>query len=230
MEGLVFFVAAFLAGRLTLEQISSVPCLLKYLRMLEKIMEWDRELLVFLNSYHAPWLDPVMYFTSQTLFWLPLYIYLLVIVLKEYRKTAWIPLVGIAIAIVLADNITAQIMKPYFERLRPSREPLLQGIVHLVTRPSGELYTGGKYGFASSHAANTFATALYFTLLLGKRYRWILALFVWAAGMTYTRIYLGVHYPGDIIVGAIVGLLSGYAGFKLQEWITRKREKERTTG
>lgn len=191
-------------------------------------MEWDRELLVTLNSYHVSWLDPVMYLTSQTMFWLPLYLFLLVLVIRNYKKQAWMPLIGITLAILLADNITASVMKPYFERLRPSREPALSGIVHLVTDPWGETYTGGKYGFASSHAANTFATALFFTLLFGKRYRWMFVLFFWAAGMTYTRIYLGVHYPGDIIVGAIVGLLSALAGYRfyLYLWLKRRKQPE----
>jgi undecaprenyl-diphosphatase len=193
--------------------------------MLEKIMEWDRDLLVTLNSYHVPWLDPVMYITSQTAFWLPLYLFLLFLIIRNYKKEAWMPLLGIALAILLADNITAAVMKPYFERLRPSREPALFGIVHLVTDLQGEIYTGGKYGFASSHAANTFATALYFTLLFGKRYRWMFVLFFWAAGMTYTRIYLGVHYPGDIIVGAVVGLLSGLAGYKLYGWLMWRQQR-----
>ena len=185
--------------------------------MLEKLMELDRELLLYLNSFHADWLDPVMFWTSKTLFWLPLYLFLLYLVIKNYKKDSWIILIGIALTILWADQITAGIMKPFFERLRPSREPSLQGLVHLVNG-----YTGGLYGFASSHAANTFATALFFWLLFRDRYRWVWALFIWAAGMTYTRIYLGVHYPGDILVGMIVGLCGAGFGFTAQKLIWRK--------
>jgi undecaprenyl-diphosphatase len=110
-------------------------------------------------------------------------------------------------------------MKPFFARLRPSREPSLEGLVHLVNG-----YTGGKYGFASSHAANTFATAFFFWLLFKDRYRWVWVLFVWAVVMTYTRIYLGAHYPGDILVGMLIGLGAAWTGFTVQKAIWNKKK------
>jgi undecaprenyl-diphosphatase len=195
--------------------------------MLDQLIELDKKLLLFLNSFHTPWLDPVMYFSSQTLAWLPLYIFLLYLIIKEYKKETWIVLLGIILTILLADQITASVMKPYFERLRPSREPTLQGLVHLVNRFNGEIYTGGQYGFASSHAANTFGTATFFFLLFKAKKKWIGWLFLWAATMTYTRIYLGVHYPGDILVGGIVGVLSGIAGFKFQKWLAHYATKRK---
>jgi undecaprenyl-diphosphatase len=186
--------------------------------MLEFLIDLDKKLLLFFNSLHTPWLDPVMFLITKTIFWLPLYLFLLYLVIKNYKKDSWIVLLGIALAILLADQITASIMKPFFERLRPSREPSLQGLVHLVNG-----YTGGKYGFASSHAANTFATALFFWTIFKNKYRWMWILFVWAVVMTYSRIYLGVHYPGDIIVGMLVGFGSAYCGYRLQRWIWKKK-------
>lgn len=182
--------------------------------VLHDLMELDRRLLVWLNSFHADWLDPVMYYTSQTLFWLPLYLFLVWLIIKDFRKEWWIPMIGIGVTILIADQVTASIMKPFFARLRPSQEPALQGIVHLVRDHNGEIYTGGLYGFASSHAANTFGTATFFTLLFRSRHGWIKWLFLWAALMTYTRIYLGAHYPGDILVGGIIGVLGGWLGYK----------------
>lgn len=187
-------------------------------------MELDRRLLVWLNGFHTDWLDPIMYYTTQTFFWLPLYGFLIWLIVKDFKKEWWIPMIGIIVTIVLADQITSSIMKPYFARLRPSQEPSLQGIIHLVRDRNGEIYTGGLYGFASSHAANTFGTATFFVLLFRSRHRWIKWLFVWAAAMTYTRIYLGAHYPGDILVGTIVGLLSAFGGFKVFQWIKRKSD------
>ena len=119
-------------------------------------------------------------------------------------------MVGITLTIVLADQITSTLMKPYFARLRPSHEPLLQSLIHIV-----DGYKGAKYGFASSHAANTFGAATFFFLLLRKNYKWIGLIFLWAAVATYSRIYLGVHYPGDIVVGGFVGALAGYGSFAL---------------
>ncbi len=185
-------------------------------------MQWDRELLIWLNSFHADWLDPIMYWTSQTLFWLPLYLFLLYLMIRDFKKQWWIPLIGVAVTILLADQITASLMKPYFMRLRPSQEPTLQGLIHLVLDRHGEIYRGGVYGFASSHAANTFATATYFTLLFRSRHRWITLLFIWAAGMTYTRIYLGAHYPGDILVGGMVGVASAFVGYWVFGMVAKK--------
>lgn len=194
------------------------------LSLLQKLLDWDRRLLVWLNSYHADWLDPVMYYASQTLFWLPLYLFLLGLIIKDFRKEWWVAVIGIGITILLADQITASLMKPFFARLRPSQEPTLAGIIHLVRDHNGDIYTGGLYGFASSHAANTFGTATFFTLVFRKTHPWIKWLFLWAVCMTYTRIYLGAHYPGDILAGTIVGMASAFAGFKVYQWVAKRRE------
>jgi undecaprenyl-diphosphatase len=192
--------------------------------MIEKLIEWDKKLLLLLNSFRASWLDPVVLLLTETFFWLPLYLFLLYVVIKTFKKKSWIPLLGITLTIVLTDRVTSGFMKPFFQRLRPSRDPSLQGIVQLVTDFSGEVYYGGLYGFASSHAANTFGTAFFFWLLFRKTKSWIVWLFPWAIVMTYTRIYLGAHYPGDIIVGGLVGLLCGWIGYQTQRLLTKWME------
>lgn len=184
---------------------------------MESLLELDKDLLLFLNSFHTDWLDPIMFWLTKTIVWLPLYLFLLYLIIREFKKQTWVVLIGIGITILLADQITSGLMKPFFERLRPSREPSLEGLIHLVNG-----YTGGKYGFASGHAANTFGTATFFFLLFRNKHPWIKWIFVWAALMTYTRIYLGVHYPGDILVGGLIGCLVGWIGYKTCSFLFRK--------
>jgi undecaprenyl-diphosphatase len=196
--------------------------------MLDQIIELDKKILLFLNSFHTPWLDPIVLFMTQTWAWLPLYFFLLYLVIKEYKKETWFVLAGILLTIILADQITSSIMKPFFERLRPSNEPSLQGILHLVKRSDGTFYKGGLYGFSSGHAANTFGTATFFFLLFRSPNKWIGWLFLWAVVMTYTRIYLGVHYPGDILVGGTIGVLAGISGYQFQNWLKQYWMKRKT--
>lgn len=177
---------------------------------MQELLELDREWLLYFNSLNAPWADPVMFVLTKTTTWIPLYVFLLYLVIRNYKIETWTVLVGVGITLLLADQVTSTIMKPYFARLRPSQDPTLEGLVHTVNE-----YRGGLYGFASGHAANTFGTATFFWLLFRFRYRWIGLMFLWAAFVSYTRIYLGVHYPGDILVGGIVGILSGVAGYLL---------------
>jgi undecaprenyl-diphosphatase len=196
--------------------------------MLDQLLKLDKKIFLFLNSFHTPWLDTIAMFSTQTWSWLPLYFFLLYLVIKEFKKESWIVLIGIFITIVLADQITSSLMKPYFARLRPSNEPSLQDLIHLVKGYNGKLYKGGLYGFSSGHAANTFGTATFFFLLFRTSQKWIGWLFLWAMVMTYTRIYLGVHYPGDILVGGMIGVACGFTGYKLQRWVKRYREKRKT--
>jgi undecaprenyl-diphosphatase len=190
---------------------------------MDSIIEMDKKLLLFLNSLHHPWLDPVMFYFTQTFFWLPLYAFLIFLIFKNYGTRSWYLLIGIAVTITIADQITSSLMKPFFARFRPSHEPSLKGAVHLVKNYFGEgVYKGGLYGFASSHAANTFGTAIFLWLTLRPFYRWTAWIFLWAAMMTYTRIYLGVHYPGDIVVGALVGAACGWMGFKFSSWLLNR--------
>jgi undecaprenyl-diphosphatase len=185
------------------------------------ILDLDRDLFLFFNGLHTGWLDPVMMLLTQTQFWTPLYLFLIYLIFKNFRNEGWFVLAGVLVTILLADQITASLMKPFFARLRPSHEPSLAGLVHLV-----DGYAGGKYGFASSHAANTFGVAWFIWKLFRTHYSWIWVMFIWCTLMTYTRIYLGVHYPGDVVVGALVGVGSGMAGFYVYKKLNAKFMKK----
>ncbi|MCR5645269.1 MAG: phosphatase PAP2 family protein [Bacteroidales bacterium] len=165
----------------------------------------DSQLFLFLNGLHTEWLDTVMVAITEMWLWIPLYILLLYMVFKQYGKRGWWILLAVAVLILCSDQLSAHVCKPLFHRLRPCFNPDLEGLVHL---PKG--LPGGRYGFVSSHAANTFAVATFLTAVLRKSYRSIgWWLFAWALVSSYSRIYIGVHYPGDILAGAVLGVLIG---------------------
>ena len=185
--------------------------------VLEKLVELDKELFLKINSLNSPFLDGVMYQISGNLIWLPLYLFLVYFLVKNYRNWPLL-LVGTAVAVGLADYISVHAFKEVFMRLRPCHNPEIQDMVHLVKN-----HCGGKYGFVSSHAANTFALATYLSLIFRKKYMTVI-LFVYAAVVAYSRVYLGVHYPGDVTGGALLGMLLGYLTYltvkKIEEkWI-----------
>lgn len=166
--------------------------------MLESLIRTDQQWLLWLNGHHSPLFDWLMYAASGRFEWIPLYIVILVFIIRKYRwKSLWI-ILAIVILVTLTDQ-AGNLLKNSVKRLRPCRDPLIGQLVHLVHN-----YCGGAYGFISAHAANSFGLAT-FVALLFKNSRITLGLFLWAALVSYSRIYLGAHYPGDVICGAILG-------------------------
>lgn len=184
--------------------------------MLSTLNDLDTKLFLFLNGLHSETFDTIMVWISGKTTWWPFYL-LLLLYLGWTRRWQLAPIVVfIALAVTLADQASVHLFKEVFERLRPCKEPDLQEIVHLVNGRCG-----GMYGFVSSHAANTFAVAM--LLLLIVRKGWFTALMLtWALVVGYSRIYLGVHYPGDIVGGAILGLVCGWLIYLLFDWSIKK--------
>lgn len=177
------------------------------MNLIESLKLWDTTLFLFLNGYHAPLFDGIMFAISNKLTWIPLYIAIIFTVIKHWkRESIWI-ILALAVCIVIADQVSSGLIKHLVERPRPSHATDLTGLIHLVNG-----YTGGKFGFVSSHAANAFGFALLSSLLFRQK-NYIFLIFGWATITAYSRIYLGVHYPLDIVGGIIVGLLAAIICF-----------------
>ena len=172
--------------------------------MPEQLVLLDRQLLLALNGSDSTWLDQVFLLVTKTTTWVPL-IAVLLCILWRHRPWREVVLfaVGVALVILVADRFSSGFCKPFFHRFRPSHEPALEGLVDLV----GDR-RGGLYGFISSHAANTFGAFAFISLYFRRRVA-TLTLLLWACLSSYSRIYLGLHYPGDILCGALWGLLTG---------------------
>ena len=165
------------------------------------LMRIDDSMLLFVNGIHNPFFDGVMWLISARWTWLPFYFFLVWLLFRyTTRKRALLCLLAIGILIAASDQTCATLIRPEFERLRPAN--LANPISAFVHTVNG--YRGGSYGFPSCHAANTFALAAFLSLQLKRRWVCVM-MFVWAMVVSYSRMYLGVHYLGDILCGAVVG-------------------------
>lgn len=182
---------------------------------MDVIDKLDTQLFLFLNGLNSPFWDQVMWFISGKKEWIPLYLVLLGWIIYRFRWRTILMIPFLVLMIVLSDQISG-FLKAGVERLRPSRDPSISEFVHIVNN-----YRGGLYGFVSAHAANSFALASFTSLLF--RVPWYsIAIFFWAALVSYSRIYLGVHYPGDILGGFLLGILVGTFVFRAWEFADSK--------
>ena len=179
--------------------------------MLEAIKDLDRHLLLAINQAHHPALDALMVFASNRLAWIPFYALLIGWLIYHFRRRALLLLPLVIAAVGLADSITSRLFKPFFGRPRPCHDAVIFTQLRL---PDG---CGGQFGFLSSHASNSMALAVFMALVLPSiRFRGLkITIFLWSLLLSYSRMYLGAHYPTDVLGGAAIGALLGWAAAAL---------------
>lgn len=170
--------------------------------LLSMLKAMDTMVFLTVNSHHNAYFDSVMWLVSGKLIWVPMYVSLFFVLLKNYSyKVVFAILLAIGVVILFTDSFTAQIIRPWVCRLRPSNlDNPMSSMVHIV-----DGYRGGAYGFPSNHASNTWGLAFFITFLF-RRYKLTFFFFLWALLVCYSRMYLGVHYFGDLLIGGLLAL------------------------
>ncbi len=172
---------------------------------MDSILQFDRQFFFLINGQlQNPFFDFIMPFVRDKNFWIPLYVLLVFYFLRRFKKKSWVPLLSAAITVVLTDQLSSSVIKPLVHRLRPCNDPSITSQVHLLVG------CGSGFSFVSSHAANHFGIACFLIVLLHDRFKWITAAAIaWAALVCFAQVYVGLHYPFDILGGALIGIAAG---------------------
>lgn len=186
--------------------------------MLEYLENLDQQLFIFLNQINSPFFDDVMRWITHRFTWIPFYIFLAYITyIKTGVKHFLLILASAALLVTLSDQFSVHLFKNIFQRYRPCHNTFIQAHIHLING------CGGLYGFVSSHASNTFAIAVFMGMMLKSFYpRILVLLLIWAALVSYSRIYAGVHYPADILFGAILGIILAFIVLKVYSLLEKR--------
>ncbi|MGB0881945.1 MAG: phosphatase PAP2 family protein [Vicingaceae bacterium] len=173
---------------------------------------------MFLNGLNSPIWDEIFYVVTGKLFWIPFGVALVFLAYLKVQRKAVLVLVFFVLSIALADQISVKLFKEVFERLRPCHNPLIADLVHTING-----HCGGRYGFVSSHAANSFALAIFAGLTFKNSFKMVLPIMVvWAFLVSYSRVYVGVHYPLDVFCGGVLGAIIAYLLYQVFK-ISNKR-------
>lgn len=187
--------------------------------MLDFLIHLDIDLFLIINGFRSSWADLFFWWVSDKYIWVPFYAVLLFFMIKHNLKYWWLVLLLIPILVTATDQTSVQLFKNVFQRFRPCHNPELEGLVQIVNGKCG-----GKYGFVSSHATNAFGVAAFAWFMLRKNIKFIgwIVFIPYGVLVAYSRVYLGVHYPADVTVGAILGVLIAYLIYLLFVFISSK--------
>ena len=189
----------------------------------EKIKSLDTQLFLIINGNHNAVFDEIMYRVSDTIFWFPFYVLIAFFLIKQYGRYSAIIFVGVIVLIILSDQVSSHLIKNAVQRLRPSHEPSLHGLIHL-----NRAGVGGTYGFVSSHAANASVLTSFLFFTLSNKLNWLKGvLLFWVILVSYSRIYNGVHYPGDVLGGIVIGFSLGcFIAYFTKKFYGNNKENE----
>lgn len=189
---------------------------------LQGAINLDTDIFFSINRMHNTFFDYFMSAYSGKWIWIPMYAAILYVMIRNFSwKVTLMCVIGVALTITFADQVCATVMRPIFERMRPSNlnNPISE-FVHIVNN-----HRGGRYGFPSCHASNSFGLAFYIFFVFRKK--WLTFFMMsWALLTCYSRVYLGVHYPGDLLVGTIVGLMGAYLMYFLFKKVSGYKRTE----
>ncbi len=193
---------------------------------MEILLQWDKQITLFLNSFHSDFPDEIMFALTKIKWWIPLFVCWLWTFYKNTLSSTLLLrfLLGTATLIFLTDRISAGIFKPFFERLRPCNDPDIGTQIHIVKG-----YCSTAFSFVSSHATNSFGIAVW--IALHKKYfgkAVVISAFLWSLFFSYTRIYLGVHFVGDILGGFLLGAGIAFVFYRIYSRITKDFFKRRS--